>query len=267
MTPEHPVRLVLTDDLRRSRLTVFFRLLLVIPHLLWAAVIGSAVGIGVVVNWFVLLVKGRTPDGLHNFIARYISYAIRVEGYLFLAANPYPGFYLFDEGSYPVDVEIAPPERQSRWVTAFRLVLAVPALFLSGTFVGGVGGTGFYRFGYGISGAASFLIWWAALFTRRAPRGLRDVTAWGLGYSAQTLAYVLLVTDRYPYSGPDGHLPLVDEELDDPHPVRLAIRDVVGVRRTVGRLVGFGYLRMRVVRAVAVIGNHTFGIHGCLVRR
>ena len=28
----HPVRLVVTDDCRRSRLTVFFRLLLAIPH-------------------------------------------------------------------------------------------------------------------------------------------------------------------------------------------------------------------------------------------
>ena len=28
----HPIRLVVTDDLKRSRLTVFFRLLLVIPH-------------------------------------------------------------------------------------------------------------------------------------------------------------------------------------------------------------------------------------------
>ena len=29
---EHPIGLVVTDDLRRSRLTVFFRYLLVIPH-------------------------------------------------------------------------------------------------------------------------------------------------------------------------------------------------------------------------------------------
>ena len=36
MTPEHPVRLVLADDLRRSRLTVCFRLLLALPHFVWA---------------------------------------------------------------------------------------------------------------------------------------------------------------------------------------------------------------------------------------
>ena len=32
---EHPVGLVVTDDLRRSRLTVFFRLILAIPHFIW----------------------------------------------------------------------------------------------------------------------------------------------------------------------------------------------------------------------------------------
>ena len=33
--PPHPVQLQLSDDGRRSRLTVFFRLLLVLPHLVW----------------------------------------------------------------------------------------------------------------------------------------------------------------------------------------------------------------------------------------
>ena len=38
-----PGQACLTDDLRRSRLTVFFRLLLAIPHYFWAALIGTAV--------------------------------------------------------------------------------------------------------------------------------------------------------------------------------------------------------------------------------
>ena len=32
---QHPVRLVVRDDLRRTRLTVLFRLLLAIPHFFW----------------------------------------------------------------------------------------------------------------------------------------------------------------------------------------------------------------------------------------
>jgi len=35
MHEAHPVRLTVEDDYVRSRLTVFFRLLLAIPHLIW----------------------------------------------------------------------------------------------------------------------------------------------------------------------------------------------------------------------------------------
>ena len=37
-----PVRIVVTDDLERSRVTVFFRLLLAIPHLVVVALWGIA---------------------------------------------------------------------------------------------------------------------------------------------------------------------------------------------------------------------------------
>ena len=39
-THPHPVRIVATDDLVRSRLTVFFRAFLAIPHYLWAFLLG-----------------------------------------------------------------------------------------------------------------------------------------------------------------------------------------------------------------------------------
>jgi len=222
----HPVRLVLADDLVRSRLTVFFRLLLVIPHVIWAALIGSAVSVAVFANWFIVLVRGQTPHGLHDFIAGFVRYVMRVEAYLFLAANPFPGFYPFDEGGYPFDLEIDPPERQSRWVTVFRLPLFIPAAILALTFVGSVGGgrTSYFG-GGGAAGTAAFLIWWAALFRGRAPRGLRDVVAWGLAYSAQATAYVFLLTDRYPYSGPEAHLPPIEDDEAAPHPVTLTVAD------------------------------------------
>jgi hypothetical protein len=226
MTPELPVRLVLADDLRRSRLTVAFRLFLVLPHVVWGALIGTAVVLGVVANWFILLVRGTTPAGLHEFVAGYIRYVVRVEGYLLLAANPYPSFYLLGDERYPIDVEIDGPERQSRWVTAFRLILAVPAAIVSSALSGGFGGGG--RGGYSAAGlafAAAFLIWFAALARARAPRGLRDVVAWSLGYGAQVGAYVLLLTDRYPYSGPEAILPPLAEGDAEPHPVTMTVAD------------------------------------------
>ena len=38
----HPIRLILSDDLSRTRLTVFFRLILAIPHLIWLGLWGIA---------------------------------------------------------------------------------------------------------------------------------------------------------------------------------------------------------------------------------
>jgi hypothetical protein len=45
---------------------------------------------------------------------------------------------------------------------------------------------------------ASFVGWFAALALGRMPRGMRDLMAYCLRYQAQTYAYLLLLTGRYP---------------------------------------------------------------------
>ena len=202
---QHPVRLVVTDDLRRSRLTVFFRAFLAIPHYFWAAILGSAVIFGVFANWFILLVKGKTPDGLHGFIAGYIRYLMHLEAYFLLAANPFPGFYPFDEKPYPVDLRIDPPAPQNRWKTFFRLFLALPAILISTTLFVGGGRSGGYLSG-GIAFLVAFFCWFVALARGRVPRGMRDLLLYCLGYSAQLTAYLFLLTDRYPYTGPEAYV-------------------------------------------------------------
>ena len=219
---DHPVRLVVTDDLQRSRLTVFFRLLLAIPHFIWLALWGVVAFVVAFINWWATLFRGTSPRGLHDFLAGYLRYATQVEAYFWLVANPYPSFFLGTASAYPVDVQIAPPERQNRLVTGFRVILFIPAALLSSVFSGGgYGGRG-YGFNSGIVTTAGFLTWFSALARCRAPRGLRDLSAWGLAYSAQVLAYLFLLTDRYPYSGFDLHVTPVEGDL---HPARLVVGD------------------------------------------
>ena len=88
----HRVRITVDDDLRRSRLTVFFRLLLAIPHLIWFVLWSIAVFFAAIATWFAALVTGRAPQGLHNFLSAYVRYATHLDAYLSLTANPYPGF-------------------------------------------------------------------------------------------------------------------------------------------------------------------------------
>jgi hypothetical protein len=212
-SPPHPIRLVVTDDLRRSRLTVFFRLLLAIPHFLWLAILGIAVFFAAFFGWWVTLFTGRLPQGLHGFLAGYVRYLTHVQGYVYLAANPFPGFYAGGAGQrYPIDVEIDPPAPQRRLVTFFRLLFALPALFIAGALSTAHAGFGAGS-SAGVAAIALFLIWFAALARAQAPRGLRDLAAWAVGYEAQVAGYLLLLTDRYPTSDPRVHVPAAAEPL------------------------------------------------------
>jgi hypothetical protein len=188
--PPHPVRLVVFDDLKRSRLTILFRLFLFIPHLVWQQAWGFVIFFCGVVNWFAVLIRGRTPEDLHLLLARALRYRTHVFSYMFLVSNPYPTFF-GRPGSHPVDLEIEGPERQRRVITVFRLILAIPALVVAYVFV-------FVMFFVALIG------WFVALVIGRTPKGMRDLSAYCLQYEAQTYAYLFLIlTDRYPsFSGP-----------------------------------------------------------------
>ena len=229
MHPEHPVKLVVEDDLRRSRLTVFFRLLLAIPLVIWIFLWTIATLVAAVINWIATLVVGRPPDGLHRFMCSYIRYVTHVNAYIGLVANPYPGF-VGEEGSYPIDVTLPGPAAQPRWKTFFRIFLAVPALLLSSALGGGGSLSGSYSYkssgktyggagGGALGGVCAVLGWFASMVRGEMPKGLRDAGAYGVGYTAQVLSYLLLVTDRYPNADPTAMLAAVERPPE--HPVHL----------------------------------------------
>jgi hypothetical protein len=228
----HPIRIVVTDDLRRSRLTVFFRLLLAIPHIVWLILWTIAIVFVLLVNWVVTLIIGRSPAALHNFTAAYIRYSVHVRAFLFLAANPFPGF-TGEPGSYPIDVEIAPPAPQRRLVTLFRILLVIPALLLSAALAGsnasfstgrsggGRNSSGGAAGGGGLGVFAAFFGWFVSLIRGRMPQGFRDLLAYGLRYEAQVGGYLLLLTDRYPSSNPLDPVPAPPPPMG----VRMHVKD------------------------------------------
>ena len=153
----HPVRILNNDDLQRSRLTVLVRLLLVFPHLIWLSLYSLVAVVVVVVNWFATLFSGRTSERVHTWLVRYLRYSVFVNSYLYVLANPYPPFH-GTEGAYPVDLEVEGPESQSRLVTAFRLILAIPALVVTWVF-------------NQVLQIVGVLAWLVAIFIGRMPRG------------------------------------------------------------------------------------------------
>jgi hypothetical protein len=185
---EDPISVRFEDELRRSRLTVFFRLLLAFPHLLWLSLWTVLALLAALASWIATLLAGRSPQLLHGFLARYLRYAIHVYAFLYLIANPFPGF-VGAVGSYPLEVRVAERQRQDRWKTAFRSILVIPAWALAAAY-----GT--------LVSLVALLGWFSSLARGRMPHGLRNAGALGLRYQAQTLGYLLLLTDSYPYGGP-----------------------------------------------------------------
>jgi hypothetical protein len=181
---QHPIRLVVNDDLQRTRLTVFFRLILAIPLVLWAVLWAVVAALAYIVNWFATLFMGQSPDGLHNFLATFLRYTTHVRAYTLLVADPYPQF-TGKEGTYPIDLEIDPPQRQNRWTVFFRGILAIPALFLSNLLSQ-------------LNQLLAIFSWFIALFTGRVPEGIRNFAALAIRIETQTYAYALLLTGRYP---------------------------------------------------------------------
>jgi hypothetical protein len=184
----HPIGLVVDDDLRRNRLTVFFRLLLAIPQLIWLYLFGIAAAIVLVIAWFAALFMGRVPDGLHKFLATYQRLTTHVAAYTLLIADPWPPFG-GQPGTYPVDLRVDDAAQQSRLTVFFRGLLAIPALVLA------------YVFRI-VNTLIAVLGWFYSLALGRMHEGMRDLSAWMLQFEMQTYGYLFLLTGRYPsFSG------------------------------------------------------------------
>ena len=73
--PAHPIRLRLTDELRRNRWTVAFRFILAMPHIIWLTLWGIVVLLLAIPAWLATLILGRLPSWMHRFFSAYVRYA------------------------------------------------------------------------------------------------------------------------------------------------------------------------------------------------
>jgi len=101
---QNPVQPVVTDDLRRNRLTSAFRLLLAIPHFLWLFLWAVAAVLAQILrylsqllaffSWITAILLGRVPRGIRDFAAFALRFEQQTNAYLYLLTGRYPGFDL-----------------------------------------------------------------------------------------------------------------------------------------------------------------------------
>jgi Domain of unknown function (DUF4389) len=78
----------------RNRLTTFFRWLLVIPQVIVLAFVGIAASVAIFIAWFAVIITGKWPTGLLDFILGWFRWSIRVNAYAMLLTDEYPPFSL-----------------------------------------------------------------------------------------------------------------------------------------------------------------------------
>jgi hypothetical protein len=167
---------------RLSRLLIFVKWLLIIPHLFVIAILGFALYVTTFFAWFAILIVGRYPRGLWDFAMMTLRWQARLNAYIYLQRDEYPPF---GDGDYPVTFEMAYPERMSRLLIFVKWLLIIPhAIVLY------------------ILGVALYVVWliawFAILITGRYPQGMFDFVTGVSRWAYRVTAYVLMLTDAYP---------------------------------------------------------------------
>jgi Domain of unknown function (DUF4389) len=179
-----PVLVGFAGPAPQARLTVLFRLFMVIPHLIVLWLLGIAAEIVAVIGWFGALFTGQLPGFAAEFLTGYLRWYVRVIGYAIMLTDVYPPFTL-DEADYPVQIAVAPGPL-NRLAVLFRLFLLIPCAILQAIVA------------YGAYTVMGFVTWLIVLVKGEMPAALHQALAAVLRFQARTLGYALMLTSAYP---------------------------------------------------------------------
>jgi hypothetical protein len=162
--------------------------LLPIPHWIALFFVLIAAYCVVIVSWFAVLITGKYPEGMFNFVAGAFRWTNRVTAYSYLMTEEYPPFSLGEEPQFPIRTHFQYPPKIARWRPLVQWLAAIPH-FVALWFVA-------------IGAFITFVIsWFAILFTRTYPEGLYNFFAGYMRWNTRVLAYYLWMTEEYPPFG------------------------------------------------------------------
>lgn len=184
--PTYPVTYLQDPPLKRSRISVFFRWLLVIPHYIWLMFYGIGAGVVVFLAWFAIVFTGRWPAGMYEFVAGFVRFSGRLYAYTYLVCDTYPPFDGGEHPEYPVRVTVDPPlASYSRLKTFFRIILAIPVYIVQYVL-------SLWMF------VLAVVIWFVGVFAGKTGPGLMELMRLPMAYYIRAGAYFMLVTETWP---------------------------------------------------------------------
>lgn len=180
----YPLRYDVLYPEKLSRLLIFVKWLLAIPHFIVVWALGYATAAITVVAFFAILFTRRYPRGLFNLVVGINRWGANVTAYTYLFRDEYPPFSL-DAGRYPVDYDVEYPERLSRWWIWVKWLVVIPHQIV----ISLLSIVGFFF---------AFLAWFAILFTGRYPRTFFNFNVGLQRWILRVGAYTQLLRDEFP---------------------------------------------------------------------
>jgi hypothetical protein len=171
---------------KHSRLSVFFRPFLALPHVIVGGIWGFFVAILNVIQWIRILITGSRSEGLWNKQNRWLSYATRVKSYQSYLFDAFPAFGSIPKKE-PVAFNFDFSKDAKRLSAFFRFLIAIPAMFV--LFFLSIG-----------AGLILIVVWFALMITGRYPSGMFAFVKKYRQFSARLSAYLMYMTDQYPKS-------------------------------------------------------------------
>jgi len=180
----YPLRYDVEYQEKHSRLLIFVRWLLAIPHFLILYALMGVANVILFIAFFAILFTRRFPRGLFDFVVNIYRWNANVSAYVGLLRDEYPPFS-WEAGKYPVTYEVDYPEQLNRWLPLVKWLLALPHYIVLMLLL--------------IVAVLLWIVaWLAILITGRFPQGIFNfivgVTRWGYRVNA----YVYLLRDDYP---------------------------------------------------------------------
>jgi hypothetical protein len=183
----YPVRVEIDYPERLSRLLIFVKWLLALPHYIVLILYLIAIWVGAIVAFFAILFTGNVPRGLWDFIFGYNRWALRVWAYVGLLRDEYPPFSNGPE-DYPARLDCEYPERLSRGLIFIKWLLIIPHWIV----------LIFYALAVIV---VSIIAWFAILFTGSYPRGLFDFVVGYVRWNTRVNVYCGQFSGYNPYVG------------------------------------------------------------------
>lgn len=90
MAAAYPTRVTIDPAAPQRRLTVLFRFLLVIPHVVVLYVLGIVMSVVTITAWFAIVLTGSYPRGMYGFAVNVVRWLARVYGHVFLLTGDLP---------------------------------------------------------------------------------------------------------------------------------------------------------------------------------